>query len=93
MGLNTVGEMRNSFGLQNRIMAAAAQKGVAQPETWVGYHLWRLVSTPEWVAAYEYAENGKNKNVNQDTGARDDVINDQMIEDAVDAIIEEEAPA
>ena len=93
MALSTVSEMRNSIGLQQRIMAAAAQQGVAQPETWVGQNLWRLISTQSWVDAYEYAENTKTRNHNKDTGDRDDVINDQMIEDAVEAILTEEAGA
>lgn len=77
--------MKNSRGLWERLVAAAAQEDIAQPEIWVNDNLWPLVSRTDWLTAWEYAEDTMTANHNPDVGARDDVINDAMILAAVQA--------
>ena len=86
---NTVMNMSKSPGLRNRLIGAAAQEGRADAGLWVDQNIWRLVKGTDWVAAWEYAEDTKTINVNPDTGARDDVINDTMILGVVQAVIAE----
>jgi hypothetical protein len=86
---NTVISMTKSKGLRDRLVGCAAIEGRADAPMWVDQNIWRLVNDVSWVEAYEYAENTKNRNVNQDTGDRDDVINDSMILSRVQAVIEE----
>lgn len=85
--------MSKSTGLKNRLTGAAALEGRADAPMWVEQNIWRLINDSSWVSAWEYAEDTKTVNVNQDTGARDDVINDAMILSRVQAIIAEDTPA
>ena len=84
---NTIMNMSKSIGLKNRLTGAAAQEGRADAQIWVDQNIWSLINSSEWVSAWEYAEDTKTVNVNQDTGARDDVINDGMILASVQATI------
>jgi hypothetical protein len=93
MAYSSIVEMARSFSLQSRVSAAAAQEGVqGNPEQWTQANIWRVVSSPGWAEPWDYAEDTKTVNVNQDTGARNDVINDEMILAAVQAIIAADAP-
>jgi hypothetical protein len=83
--------MTSNGMLRARLIAAAAEAGVAQPQPWVEQNMWALCSYDGWAAAWSFAEDNKTVNVNQDTGMRDDVINDQMIKDAVDDLLAEQA--
>lgn len=83
----TIIDMSRSTSLKNRLIGAAAQEGRADAEMWVTQNIWRLVKGQDWVASWEYAESTKTVNVNPDTGARDDVINDGMILAVVQHVI------
>lgn len=85
---STVMNMSKSVGLKNRLIGAAALEGRADANIWVEQNLFSLINDTSWVTAWEYAEDTKTVNVNPDTGARDDVINDSMILAAVQATIE-----
>jgi hypothetical protein len=85
MSYRGLAEMKKSTGLFERIVACAAQEGFASPEIWVSENYWRIIANDEWVTAWQYAEDTKTENVNQDTGARSDVVNDGMILSAVQA--------
>ena len=89
---NTIMNMSKSTGLKNRLTGAAAQEGRADAQIWVDQNIWSLINSSEWVSAWEYAEDTKTVNVNPDTGARDDVINDAMILSAVQTVIAATAP-
>jgi hypothetical protein len=89
---NTVMNMTKSAGLKNRLIGCAAQEGRADAQLWVEQNIFRLVKGSDWVSAWEYAEDTKTVNVNPDTGARDDVINDGMILAAVQSVIAEDTP-
>lgn len=86
-------QMSKSPGLRNRLIGAAAQKGRADAELWVQQNIWRIVSDEDWVEAYGYAENTKTRNVNQDTGDRDDVISEGMISSKIEELIAEDLAA
>lgn len=85
--------MSKSPGLKNRLIGAAALEGRADAPMWVDQNIWRIINADDWITAWEYAEDTKTVNVNPDTGAREDVINDGMILARVQAIITEDTPA
>lgn len=86
MSYQSVVEMAGSNSLLQRIVAAAATENIPEPLTWAQANMWKLCSTPDWDDAWQYAVDNANVNVNPDTGARDDVINDNMILGAVQAL-------
>lgn len=90
MSFSALAAMRQSQGLQQRVTACAAMEGVDFPDQWSQLHTWKIIARPDWVDAFAYAEDNKTANVNQDTGARTDVINDGMILAAVQAVRAEE---
>lgn len=91
MSYQSVVEMSESPGLKARLIGAAAQEGRADAKNWVDQNIWSLVKGTNWEEAWEYAEDTKTVNVNPDTGARNDVINDQMILSSVQGLINEQS--
>lgn len=69
-----------------RAIACAASEGITDPGRWVGERSWKIASTPGWAAKWAYALDTATVNVNPDTGARIDVINDNDILAAIQAI-------
>lgn len=78
--------MATNASLRERVAAAAAGEGITDPLQWAADHMWAVASSPGWAAAWDYAEDTKTENVNPDTGARLDVIDDSMILSAVQAL-------
>lgn len=92
MSYSALHRMRQSNGLRERLTAAAAQEGSADPDLWVHSNTWAIVSDPEWVSAWTYAEGTATVNHNPDIGAREDVITDGMILSAIQARTAPQAP-
>jgi hypothetical protein len=88
---NAIDQLASSASLLNRVAAAAASEGQADPTGWADRNKWRLAAEPGWADAWSFAEDNATVNVNPDTGVRDDVINDSMILTAVQAILADEA--
>lgn len=93
MSYQSVVEMAGSQSLLARVVAAAAGEGLTEPLQWAQANIWQVVSEPGWTDAWDYAQGVASVNVNPDTGARNDVINDNMILGAVQAIMAEQTPA
>lgn len=85
-------EIATSASLQERVTAAAAAEGIDNPSVWVTEHMWKLAATPGWSDDWDYATDAYQVNQNPDTGARTDVINDQKILAAVQALNAPAAP-
>lgn len=83
MSYATYIQMANNGALIERVAGCAAEQGETVPYGWAAQNIWAVVSRSDWVAAWAYAEDAKTNNVNPDTGARTDVINDGMILSAV----------
>lgn len=88
MALSDILDMSNSASLQGRIQASAAMQG--ESIKWVNSNLLRICATSGWDTAWA-AGVAQGGNYNPDTGARTDVISDQMIHDGVAAIITADA--
>lgn len=86
MSYQSVVEMAGSQSLLQRIVAAAAGEGQAEPLAWAQANIWQLVSSPDWDDAWDYAKATYTPDNNPDTGARPGVINDNMILSAVQAL-------
>jgi hypothetical protein len=84
--------MASNNALRDRIASAAALEGEADPFGWLNRNLYLVVARTDWVDKWDYAEDTKNINVNPDTGARTDVIDDGMILAAVQAVQATESP-
>lgn len=89
MSYSGIVAMAGSVSLRDRIVAAAAEQGVENPQAWTGANLWAVVNAPGWDDDWQFAVDNATVNVNPDTGARDDVINDAKILAAVQARIAE----
>lgn len=87
MAYKSIIEMAQSQSLRMRIVACAAREGIDSPETWVTSRMWQLAATVGWDDDWQYAKATANANVNPDTGARDDVINDADILSRVQEIV------
>lgn len=75
-------EMTASVALVRRVAACAADEGLhGNPEMWAQQNIWQIVASDSgWSAAWDYARAAGNaSNFNPDTGARSDVIDDNMI--------------
>lgn len=79
-------EMAASPSLMDRVGAALATLGEAQPREAVVSRQWAIAATPGWAEAWQFAIDNYNINQNPDTGARNDVITDEMILDALTAM-------
>ena len=88
MSYQAIIEMSQSGTLLGRVAAAAAAEGLAQrtgehPLQWAQQNIWRVAAAEGWAEAWGTAEASKTINQNPDTGARTDVITDDMIREAV----------
>jgi len=79
MSYSALHRMKESRGLWERLVSAAAQESILHPESWVNENHWPLVSRSDWLDAWKYAEDTMTVNHNPDIGARDDVLNDGML--------------
>lgn len=86
MSYTSIVEMANSSSLIGRLTAAAAGEGIANPEQWVRTNLWKIVSSPNWSADWAYASDTATVNTNPDLGIRTDVIDDNKILAAIQAV-------
>lgn len=86
MTYKALAEMYESSSLRARITAAAAEEGINNPDTRLEQLMWKIVARTEWKDAWHGATMNYNESFNPDTGARPDVITDQMIQDVVQAI-------
>lgn len=75
--------MNTSGSLRQRIIAAAAEEGIPNPDTQVQAYMWRIIARAEWKARWTDALVNYTDVYNPDIGARPDVITDQMIKTAV----------
>lgn len=91
MTYNALHDMKESRGLYNRIVSAAALEGIDTPDTWAMNNMWPIIARPDWIDSWAYGEQTKTINHNPDTGERDDVISDAMVLAAVQARIAESA--
>lgn len=91
MSYLSVVEMAGSQSLLSRISACAASEGQDEPLAWAQANIWKLCATPDWDDAWAYAKDTQTVNQNPDTGMRDDVINDNMILSAVQALRNDQA--
>ena len=87
-----ISEMASSSSLVSRIIACASTQGIDNPAQWVSRNLYKIVSSPGWDSDWRYAVENATVNSNPDTGARTDVINDNKILAAVQAVKTAEEP-
>ncbi|MCA1984788.1 hypothetical protein [Nocardioides nematodiphilus] len=90
MALSDIADMTNSNSLRNRLVAGAAQQG--KDQKWANENQYALCATQGWDAAWASGKQG-GVNVNPDTGVRTDVISDDMIAEAITALIDAEQAA
>lgn len=76
-------EMTVSPSLIDRIAACLATFNVPNPRQVAVDNAYRFASTEGWADAWQSAVDGYNINQNPDTGARTDVISDEMIRTGV----------
>lgn len=86
MSYQAVVEMARSNSLRERIIACSAQEGVADPESWASQNMWKLATAAGWADDWDYARGAYTSDKNPDFGARGDVISDQKILSAVQAL-------
>lgn len=86
MTYSSIVEMAQSQSLSQRIAACAAQEEIAEPQGWVATNMWRLAASPGWAEKWDYAKGTYAKDKNPDTGDRPDVISDEDILAAVQAL-------
>ena len=85
MSYSSIVEMVNSASLRGRITACVAAEGIDNPEAWMNTNIWVIcqqIGDTDWA----YAVATATVNVNPDTGGRDDVVSDQDILSAVQAL-------
>lgn len=86
MALTDIADMTNSGSLRSRLFAAATQAG--QDSTWLNSNVSQILGTESWADAWIQARTAPDaSNWNPDTGIRTDVITDDMITTAVQALI------
>lgn len=76
-------EMSSSTSLMDRVVACLATFGELSPREALASRSHIIAATPGWAEAWKFAVDNYNINQNPDTGARDDVITDEMIHDAL----------
>lgn len=94
MSYMTMIETAESFSLQRRVQAAAAQEARLANVTiqnlagWVSDRMLELASTGGWGDKWQYAKDTYQPQFNPDLGARPDVISDGDILAAVQPLIQ-----
>lgn len=82
MAYEDVSKLAYDGNLRERLIAAAALEGIADPETWVDSKRWEFAAQPGWADAYASAVE-----THIDLpGLRPGVIDDTMILSAVQAL-------
>jgi len=82
MSYKSVADMADSFTLNRRITAAAAQESIDNPQGWVNVYRWEIAGQPGWDDAWDSAVAGGVP----DPGADEGVITDGMILSGVQAV-------
>ena len=95
MSYMTVMDTANSFSLQQRVQACAAEQAAAADvdlpggvAAWVLNNMLTLAASSGWADKWAYAKGAETVNVNPDTGARNDVITDEDILAAVQPLVQ-----
>jgi hypothetical protein len=83
---SSIVEMATSSSLRGRLTAAVAGEGIDNPEQWTATNVWKLVASPGWADAWQFATDNYQVNANPDFGARIDVISDNDVLAAVQAV-------
>lgn len=86
MSYNTIVAMSRSQSLQARVAACAAEEGNTSPLVWAANNLLILVATAGAGLQTTWDSASTDPNANPDTGKRDDVVTDAMIQAAVDSL-------
>lgn len=81
MSYLTHAAMVSSGSLRQRVTACAATQDVSDPPRWVNAVIWHLPGS-DWIAAWESAEAA---NPDEDHGANEACVTDQMILSSVQA--------
>lgn len=89
MALSDISDMTNSGSLGSRIVGAAAREG--RDRKWANENLYAICSADGWDEKWQAARNEDARKVNPDTGGRPDVIKDEDITAAVQALIDQQA--
>lgn len=94
MSYLTMMDTANSYTLQQRVQAAAAQEAAANDvdlpggvAAWTLNHMLALAASNGWADKWAYAKDTETVNHNPDTGARSDVISDGDILAAVQPLV------
>lgn len=82
MAYEDVSKLAHDGNLRERLIAAAALEGIADPEQWVDAHRWEIAAQPGWATAYASAVAA----FIDMPGLRPGVIEDAMILSAVQAL-------
>lgn len=80
-------EMTVSPSLTDRIAACLATLSTPNPRAVAVDKAYAFASSEGWAAAWQSAVDSYNVNQNPDTGARTDVISDEMISSACEAVM------
>jgi len=91
MSYNTVVAMANSQSLQARVAACAAELGNTMPQSWAANNMLILVATAGSTLQTTWDSASTDPNANPDTGKRDDVVTDAMINSAVTSLKSKQA--
>lgn len=90
MALSDIADMTNDGALRNRILAAAARVG--KDTAWTNQNLTMICATEGWDTEWSGAKTAADAgNYNPITGARTDVITDDMITSAVTDLVAQQA--
>lgn len=94
MSYSTTMDIANSFSLQQRVQAAAAQEAAAANVTlpggvaaWVLDNMLTIAATSDWAQKWEYYAATYTPIHNPDEGARPDVVTDEDILAAVQPLV------
>lgn len=85
MSYTGISQMVQSNSLRERIVACVASEGITNPENWATSNIWQIcaaITDTDW----SYAVENYTINQNPDTGVRTDVVSDQAILSAVQAV-------
>lgn len=87
MSYQAIMSMAQSGALRERVMACAAEQGEADPPGWSTTNMWKIAASPGWADKWSYAVDALTVNQNPELGARTDVISDEDILAAVQAVL------
>lgn len=87
MAYHHILQMAQSGSLRDRVMGCAAQENHGDPRGFVDRNIMKIVKDPAWVTEWEKAINKYDPRFNPDTGARPDVITDEMILSVIQPLV------